>query len=343
MKRTSIILVIMILSTNSLLNNGCYNQNADFRGINNILNEAVMNGTVPGVVAIVADKNEILYHNAFGKMDVKNDIDMDKHALFSIASMTKAFTSVGVMMLYERGEFELNDSVSNFIPSLKNKQVLNSFDPADSTYTAVSVVREITIKQLLTHTSGYGYFFLSDSLAKIIGKTGMSWRDLPLLHQPGVKWTYGVSADILGDLIEEVSGVTLDVFFEENLFYPLGMSDTFYNIPDEKFNRLVTLHRRSEDGILTESENVKPKQKETPTGGHGICTTATDYVKFLQMLFNGGEANGIRFVSSETINLMTTNQIGDLLVEPMISSYRRFTNDFVFIDGHDKFGFGFLV
>ena len=344
MQRTSIILVIIILlSILSFFNNGCDIQNADFGKIDNLFKGAINKGTVPSVVAIVADKNEIIYHNAFGKMDVTNDIDMDKNALFTIASMTKAFTSVGVMMLYERGEFELNDPVSKSIPSLNNLHVLNSFDPSDSTYTTVHGDKEITIRQLLTHTSGFGYFFISVPLSKIMSKTGMAWGELPLLHQPGEKWTYGISTDVLGDLIEVVTGVTLDVFFEENLFAPLGMTDTFYNIPEEKFNRLVTFHRRTENGVLTESENVRPKQKRIPRGGQGIYTTATDYMKFLQMLLNGGEANGIRFVSSETLNLMTTNQIGDLPVEPMISSNSRLTNDFVFIDGHDKFGFGFLI
>ncbi|MFC1651275.1 serine hydrolase domain-containing protein [Candidatus Latescibacterota bacterium] len=335
--------LVIILITFSLFNHGCDYQNVDFSEVDKLFDEAVNNETIPGVVAVIADKNEIIYHNAFGKMNVTNDIDMDKNALFSIASMTKAFTTVGVMMLYERGEFDLNDSVSSFIPSIKNKQVLNSINPADSTYTTVSVDKEITIKQLLTHTSGYGYFFLSDPLAKIMGKKPMAWRDLPLLHQPGDRWTYGVSLDILGDLIEEVSGVTLDIFFEENLFGPLGMIDTFYNIPEEKFNRIVTLHRRSEDGSLIESENVMPKQKSIPTGGHGIYTTAADYMKFLQMLLNDGESNGRRFVSKDTIKLMTTNQIGDFPVEPMISSNSQFTNDFGFIDGQDKFGFGFLI
>jgi len=308
-----------------------------------LFKQAVDEGIVPGVVAIVADGKRILYHNAFGKMDVKNDIDMDKNALFDIASMTKAFTSVGVMMLYERGEFELDDPVSKFIPSLKNFHVLNRFDSSNSTFTTVPSDKEITIRQLLTHTSGFGYFFISVPLSKIMSKTGMAWGELPLLHQPGEKWTYGISTDVLGDLIEVVTGVTLDVFFKENLFDPLGMTDTFYNIPEEKFNRLITRHRRTENGVLTEFENVKPKQNNIPTGGHGIYTTATDYLKFLQMLLNGGEANGKRFVSSETLNLMTTNQISDLPVEPMISSNSRLTNDFVFIDGKDKFGFGFLI
>lgn len=336
-------LTIVLIITLSPFFNSCGTQNTRFKEMDRLFKQAFDEGIVPGVVAIVADGKRILYHNAFGKMDAKNDIDMDKNALFNIASMTKAFTSVGVMMLYERGEFELDDPVSKFIPSLKNFHVLNRFDSSDSTFTTVPADKEITIRQLLTHTSGFGYFFISDPLSKIISKTGMAWGELPLLHQPSEKWTYGISTDVLGNLIEVVTGVTLDVFFNENLFAPLGMTDTFYNIPEEKFNRLITLHRRTENGVLTESENVRPKQKNIPTGGHGIYTTATDYLKFLQMLLNGGEANGIRFISSESLNLMTTNQIGNLPVEPMISSDSRLTNDFVFIDGQDKFGFGFLI
>lgn len=344
MRRITVLLltIVPIISLIPFLNS-CDTQNTRFEEMDRLFKQAVDEGIVPGVVAIVADGKRILYHNAFGKMDVKNDIDMDKNALFNIASMTKAFTSVGVMMLYERGEFELDDPVSKFIPSLKNFHVLNRFDSSDSTYTTVHVDKEITIRQLLTHTSGFGYSFLSDPLLKIMRKNGMAWRELPLLHQPDEKWTYGISTDVLGDLIEVVTGVTLDVFFKENLFDPLGMTDTFYNIPEEKFNRLVTRHRRKINDVLTEYENVKPKQNNIPTGGHGIYTTATDYLKFLQMLLNGGEANGKRFVSSETLNLMTTNQISDLPVEPMISSNSRLTNDFVFIDGKDKFGFGFLI
>ncbi len=346
MRRITVLLltiVIVLIITLCPFLNSCDTQNTRFEETDGLFEQAVDEGIVPGVVAIVADGRRILYHNAFGKMDVKNDIDMDKNAIFNIASMTKAFTSVGFMMLYERGEFELDDPVSKFIPSLKNFHVLNRFDSSDSTFTTVPADKEITIRQLLTHTSGFGYYFLSDPLLKIMRKTGMAWRELPLLHQPGEKWTYGISTDVLGDLIEAVTGVTLDVFFEENLFAPLGMTDTFYNIPEEKFNRLVTFHRRTENGILAESENVRREQRNIPTGGHGIYTTATDYLKFLQMLLNGGEADGIRFIRSETLNLMTTNQVGDLPVDPMISSSSGLTNDFVFIDGQDKFGFGFLI
>ncbi|MFC1551819.1 serine hydrolase domain-containing protein [Candidatus Latescibacterota bacterium] len=343
MHRNTIILLYITLVIFSLFNHSCDIPNVNFSEVDGLFTEAVNSKNVPGVVAIVADKKEILYHNAFGKMDVKSDIEMGKNALFDIASMTKAFTTIGIMMLYERGKFELNDPVADFIPSLKNKQVLKSVDPTDSTYSTVNLKSYITIRQLLTHTSGYGYFFLSDPLAKIMRKTPMAWKDLPLLQQPGEKWTYGAGTEILGDLIEAVSGETLDVFFEENLFDPLGMTDTFYNIPEDKFNRLVTFHRRSEDGNLSESEKVMPNQRSIPNGGHGIYTTATDYMKLLQMLLNEGEANGKRLVSSETIKLMTTNQIGDMTMGPVISSNRSFTNDFSFIDGHDRFGFGFLI
>ena len=200
---------------------------------------------IPGVVAIVASKDRILYHGAFGKMDEANDVEMPRDAIFDIASMTKPVTSVAVMMLYEEGRLDLDDSISKYIPSLKDREVIDHFNDSDTTYTTRPAQKEITIRHLLTHTSGLGYDFSNHTLNQLTQKRGLGPfslgpTDYPLLHEPGSRWTYSMSTRVLGELVEELSGQPLQDFFQGRIFGPLGMENTFYAVPEGKYDRFVT-------------------------------------------------------------------------------------------------------
>lgn len=225
--------------------------------LSSFLTEAVSRGDVPGVVALVTAPDRVLYHEGFGKMNVAQGIDMRKDAIFRIASMTKAITSVAVMMLVEEGKLGLEDDVSKYLPQFKNPRVISRLDLSAGAYETRSATRPITIRQLLTHTSGIGYSWSDPGLAlveKLTGKTRP--EDLPLLHEPGDKWSYGAGPKVLGDVVAKLSGQPIEAFLENRIFRPLGMPDTAYVVPPAQNARVVTLHQRK-DGRLTETPDRK--------------------------------------------------------------------------------------
>ena len=321
--------------------------------IDDLVKEYVDKKWIAGAAVLVARDGKIVYYKGLGYDDVDKKAPMKKDAICRIASQTKAITSVAVMILYEEGKILLSDPVSKYIPEFKNPKVLDKFNPADTTYTTVPAKREITIRDLLTHTSGIGYAQIGSKesnaiyyKAGVVGGIGVNkivlgdkmkiLGGLPLLHQPGEKWTYGLNTDLLGYLVEVVSGMTLDEFFRKKIFEPLGMKDTYFYLPKEKRNRLATLY--SEDStkhIIKDGETYElngtmyvnyPNMDGTYySGGGGLSSTAYDYSIFMQMLLNGGEYNGKRILSRSSIRMMTSNQIGDI--------------DF----GDDKFGLGFGI
>ena len=322
--------------------------------IDKLLQNYINEGGVNGTVAMIVRNGKIAYYKAFGYNDSKNKTPLQKDAIFRIASQTKAITSVAVMMLYEEGKFLLDDPLHRYIPEFRNQQVLEKYNEADSSYTTVPAKRQITIRDLLTHTSGIGYAQIGSPQANAIyhkagviggiGVKGYVLADvmkklgpLPLFHQPGEKWTYGLNTDLLGYLVEVVSGVTLDEFFRKRIFEPLGMKDTYFFLPPDKYNRLALLHM--EDSTtkkavpMTETYQINglfirdyPKTNGTYfSGGGGLSSTVYDYALFLQMLLNEGTLNGKRILSRHSVRMMTMNQIGDL---PF---------------GNNKFGLGFGI
>jgi CubicO group peptidase (beta-lactamase class C family) len=319
------------------------------------LNEWVNKGWMQGGTAMIIRNGKVVYHKAVGYNDLEAKVPMKKDDIFRIASQTKAVTSVAIMILFEEGKLLLDDPVSKYIPAFKNQQVLVSFNEADTTYTTTPAKREVTIRQLLTHTSGIGYAQIGSkesnaiyAKANITSGVGVLDDDLlsamnrlaklPLMHQPGEKWTYGLSTDLLGCLVEVISGQTLDQFFRERIFEPLGMKDTYFNIPATKANRLVKMYRELPGGKLEVSKgnmlNGKTITPEYPLlgstyycGGAGLSSSIEDYAVFLQMLLNGGVYNSKRILSRNAVRMMTINQIGDI-------SYGS---------GFDKFGLGFSV
>src|SRR3989442_4942305 len=252
--------------------------------IDSLLQQAVRQGTVPGVVAIVANKDQILYQGAFGMMDVGQKKPMQKGSIFRMASMTKPVTSVAVMMLKEEGKLSLDDPVSKYLPSFKDREVIVNFNPADATYTTRKAAREILIRHLLTNTSGLAYAFSNDTVNRLQQKTRQPEQEFPLLYDPGTRWTYSSSTRVLGQVVEKITGMGLDKFFEQRIFGPLEMQDTAYSVPSAKASRVVTWHQRTEskDGTLSETPN--PEKLEAPVfGDGGLFSTTNDYIKFLQM------------------------------------------------------------
>ena len=305
-----------------------------------------------GGVALVIRNGKVAYYKAVGYNDFDTKVAMQKEDIFRIASQTKAITSVAMMMLYEEGKFLLDDAVSKYIPAFKKQQVLDKFNAADTTYTAVPAKSEITIRQLFTHTSGLGYAQIGSKEANAIYAknkitAGIGVKDdklldamnrlgkLPLMHQPGEKWTYGLNSDLLGCLVEVISGMSLNDFFRTRIFEPLGMKDTYFNVPQEKAKRLVNLYREDSTGHLVKADgnmlngptvaNYPLMSSSYYSGGSGLSSTIYDYAVFLQMLLNNGVYNGKRLLSRNTVRIMTMNQIGDV---PF---------------GNDKFGLGFQV
>ena len=304
--------------------------------IDNMCKEAVESGDLPGIVALVARKGKIVFHEAYGMADDQSKRKMKKDDIFRIASQSKAITSTAVMMLWEEGKFRLDDPISKYIAEFENPMVLSSFRYGDTTYIAIPAVREITIRHLLTHTSGIGYAEIDpDERIKLIHEkagiiTAFTTDDvsiaenikklakLPLHHNPGEKYTYSLGLDVLGYFVEIVSGMPFDEFLRKRLFEPLGMDDTWFYLPESRADRLVTVQKReSEEWVkypITFYDTDYPITGAMKyfSGGGGLSSTAKDYATFLQMYLNGGELNGTRILSRTTVQSVMGNQTGDL-------------------------------
>ena len=273
-------------------------------------------GEVSGFLTVVARRGKIVHFETIGMRDVENNKPVEPDTIFRIYSMSKPITSVAVMMLYEEGHFQLTTPVSQFIPEFENMKVYNK----DQTE-ILDAKRKITIKHLLMHTAGltYGWgnkpvderykeakiFERGTTLADMVKKLG----DIPLVHEPGDRWTYGVSTDVLGYLVEVVSGMSFEEFLQTRLFGPLGMADTAFSVPPEKVNRFAALyrHNRREGEKKRVGEDAPLANDEVsffPSGGGGLVSTAADYMRFSQMLLNGGELDGVRILGKKTVELM---------------------------------------
>lgn len=304
--------------------------------IDKMLRHAVSEQHIPGAVALVARDGKIVFHRAYGIANPQTQRPLRTDDIFRIASQTKAITSTAVMMLWEEGLFQLDDPISNWIPEFKEAGVLKTFDDATVTWTTDPVKTPITIRHLLTHTSGIGYGVIDGDqrFKKIYAKAGVTdlfttepitiqesvrkLAKLPLHHHPGEKFTYSEGLDVLGYFIEIVSGMTFEAFLQERLFVPLGMDDTGFYQPSSKADRLVSVQTK-EDGkwvrfpvTFYDPDYPIKGAKTFFSGGAGLSSTAKDYATFLQMYLNGGELNGVRILSRTTIATMMRNQTGDL-------------------------------
>ena len=306
------------------------------------LDAAVARGDTPGVVALVVDPNGVLYEGSAGKLDVAHNLPMRSDAIFRIMSMTKPVTSVATMMLLEEGKLRLDDPVSRYLAGFADLRVITAFNAADGSYETRPAKRPMTIRHLLTHTSGIGYAFSSPIVARLLRDTEKREWQLPLLHDPGEKWTYGASTVVLGMILEKITGGSLEVFFHERIFRPLGMADTSYVIATEKQSRVPTLHDRT-DGTLQERPRKTIVSTPPFEGDGGLFSTAQDYGLFVRMLLNGGRHGSVRLLSEESVRLMGENQIGAIFVEQQPAADPILTKPFPLGAGRDRFGLGFEI
>ncbi|MFQ5790111.1 MAG: serine hydrolase domain-containing protein [Acidobacteriota bacterium] len=314
--------------------------------LNGVLQGYVDRDEVAGVVALIARRGRVAYLESFGMADRESGRPMRPDAIFRIASMTKPITTVAVMMLFEEGELLLSEPIARYVPEFKDPNVLvpvQTEGVSDPPFVRAPAKRDITIRDLLAHTSGltYGFFGhehisdlyrkagISDGLTQTEGTLGQMVKklaELPLRSHPGESWEYGLSTDVLGYLVEVVSGVTLDAFLRDRIFTPLGMRDTHFFLPEGKLDRLTAVYGPDKEGRIVrypeEEQVLGPVVFSTSwhykgprtyySGGGGLVSTISGYVRFLQMLLNGGELDGVRLLSPKTIELMTVNHIGDL-------------------------------
>lgn len=307
--------------------------------IDSYVEQALTEQRIAGAVAVVHRHGELAYSNAWGVADRESNSPMVEDTIFRIASMTKPVTSVAVMMLYEQGLFGLDDPISRYLPEFDRQ--MQVVQPNDDGYELVDATRPITIRNLLTHTSGLSYRFLDVvPLAQLYKEAGITdglggdltlpefvarLAAMPLAHEPGKGWTYGLSTDVLGYFVELVSGQPFAEFAKERIFEPLGMRDTSFTLPGDKRDRLAAVYRRDADGQLQRSADlidegpvyvrVDYPAGEGPrlaSGGGGLLSTAGDYGRFAQMILNGGELDGQRLLSRKTVELMTSDQVGRL-------------------------------
>ncbi len=303
--------------------------------IGQVMQQHVAANHIAGGIGLIARRGKIGYFESWGMMDKEGNKPMRKDALFRIYSMTKAVTGVATMMLYEEGKFSLNDPLAKYLPEFAAMKVaVDKKDPQTGKriYYVVPAEREITIRDLLRHTSGLDYLGPRDEKGELLyAKLGATRADItiaeavkrlaqaPLVHQPGTVWDYSLSIDVLGRLIEVVAGQPLDQFFAERITKPLGMVDTGFYVPQEKWDRLTTLYTLNEDKTTIKRHTGTPQESyKKPAvlllGGAGLVSTAIDYARFVQMLLNGGELDGVRLLSRKTVELMSTDHLGELPV-----------------------------
>jgi methyl acetate hydrolase len=312
--------------------------------IDEAMRGAVARKEVAGVVVMAADRKGIIYQGAFGVADIAEARPLKLDALFRIASMTKAVTSTAAMQLVEQNRFAIEDPVEKYLPEFAKLSVFESFDGATGAYRLRPATKAVTVRHLLTHTSGLGYAFTNPTVRDFKPRAGEEYPVGPLVFEPGERWLYSTSTDWVGRLVEKVSGQSLEDYFRQHIFTPLGMADTFYFVPKDKEARLVTVNRRIADGSIVKESVQPPTSGFTPIGGGGLSSTAYDYLRFTRALLNGGELDGARILSAGTVALMGQNHIGAVGVPAQKTALPDRSDDFSFIaDGRDKWGLGFLI
>lgn len=310
--------------------------------IDGVLKDAVSSGKVPGVVAFAADRNGPVYQGAFGKR-LADGSPMLPDTVFWIASMTKAVTGVAAMQCVERGQLSLDQPAGEIMPELAEPQVLDGFS-ADGKPILRHARRKITLRHLLTHTSGFVYDVWNAKQKRFVDTTGfpparsrtLASLRAPLAFDPGERWEYGIGIDWAGRLVETVTGQDLDTVMRENIFTPLGMADSGFIPNDEQFARGAQVHNRLPDGSLQPVDRIPPARSEFFGGGGALFSTGPDYLAFLRMLMNGGTLDGVRVLAPETVALMAQNHIGDLTVRKLPTTSPEVSYDAEFFPGMPK-------
>ncbi len=333
--------------------NAKHNSSVNYERLNRIdslVNDYINRNWITGAVTLIIKDNQLIQNKGYGYADFETKTPMKNDEIFRIASQTKAITSAGILILYDQGKLLLDEAISDFIPEFKNQVVLDKYNSGDTTYTTLPAKRDITFRDLLTHTSGLDYPDIgNENMKTIYAKyhipSGLGVFDatllqsmkalakLPLAFQPGEKWQYGLNTDLLGCLIEVISGMNLEDFLRTYIFDPLGMKDTYFNVPGEKARRLATVYTEDSLHHITKwgktFRNIDPDyptvKKRYFSGGGGLSSTAFDYAIFLQMILNHGMYNGHEILSPRTVEMMLSGQL-----------------DFMF-NGTNNFGLGFEI
>jgi CubicO group peptidase (beta-lactamase class C family) len=319
--------------------------------VDQLLERAVEAGEVPGVIAAAADDTGVTYQGAFGKREIGTSPEMTLDTVVWIASMTKAVTSVAAMQLVEQGRIGLDEPVSTHVPELASIQVLDGFDAAGAPQLRAPK-RPVTLRHLLTHTAGFTYNIWNTDMVRYHECTAIpgiiECKDItlqtPLIADPGDRWEYGINLDWVGKTVERLSGQSLEEYFREHIFAPLGMSDTGFVLQPERRARLASMHFRQPDGSLTAIPFEIPQQPEFFMGGGGLYSTGPDYLRFLRMLLGNGELDGARILKRDTVDLMGQNHIGDLTVRLLKTADPGSSNDAEFFPGMvKKWGLGYMI
>lgn len=331
----AVLLCLTAACTASRVSPECVGMSSERLGrVDSVCRSWIDNGDLPHAAAVIVRHGEIVFDEAYGWRSMEDSIPLRKDDIFRLASCSKAVTSVALMTLFEQGKFFLDDPISEFIPEFKNPVVLDEMSPDGLTYTSHPAAREITFRDLLTHRSGIAYATLwghptyrlckeagipnitsTDSIT--IGEAVKRYAEIPLEAEPGERWIYGWNLDVAGYLIEILSGKPFDVYLRETIFEPLGMNDTYFFLPDDKADRLVTLYSKAgKDSPCVRCSNEFYQSypvtgaKTYFSGGGGLCGTIGDYARFCMMMLNGGELDGHRILGRRTVELMTTDQTG---------------------------------
>jgi len=296
---------------------------------------------LPGVTVLVTTKDSILYHRAFGVLDPVAGRPLGPDAAFNIASMTKPITSVAAMMLVDEGKLGLDDPAARYLPELKGREVLVSVDSASGTVVTRPASREVTVRDLLRHTSGIAYSFSNNELRAVEKWTKISDRDAPLVHDPGTRWTYGMGTAQVGWIVENVSGMPLEEFFRDRIFEPLGMDETSFSLPAARASRLMTRYRRQDGRLIP-----RPRPDSISTAGRGdgdLISTAGDYARFMQLVLGNGVWRGTRLVSEASMAEMTRDVLEGLTVVEQPAAMPSLAAAFPKGAGRDGFGLGFQI
>jgi CubicO group peptidase (beta-lactamase class C family) len=320
------------------------------RSLDEVLRSGMQRLGIPAVTAMVAGRDGTLYQGAFGTRDAASRQPLKADSIFAIASMTKAITSAAALQLVEQGKVSLTEPAARYLPQLSKTQVLDGFDASGKPRLRAPRT-PITLHHLLTHTSGFCYAVWSAEMTRWATATGTNLPpsavapDVPLMFDPGARWQYGNSVDWAGKLVEAVSGLTLEDYFQRNILQPLGMVDTTFVFPASKFERLVTGYTRQDDGKLKPNERVMPEKPAVYNGGGGLYSTTADYVRFMQMILRRGRGpKGEVILKSETVAQMSANQIGQLTAGRLKTQVPSVSRD---VDLHpgasDRWGLGFLI
>lgn len=294
--------------------------------LNQHLLQAIADGAVPGIVALAADANGVLYSGAFGKAGPGDTPPMQIDTVFRIASMTKAITSAAAMQLVEQGRLRLDQAMKEIAPEIGEAKVLLGFN-ADGTPQLRAPKRDVTLRHLLTHTSGYSYDLFNADVGRYMAHAGLpsiatcqfGALKAPLVFDPGEAWQYGIGIDWAGRIVEIVSGLKLEDYLQQHLCGPLKMTDTSFVLRPDMQTRLVAAAARTPDGAINRLDFEFPSDADFHMGGGGLYSTGPDYLRFTRMILNGGNLDGARVLQAETVKLMGQNAIGAIEVPPFVS------------------------